>query len=57
MSAAERRGAAFVGALAAINEARADQPPHHGGYVWRNGAEMVWECADDCPHPIHEAQP
>ena len=27
---------------------------HEGGYVWRNGAEMEWECAEFCPHPSHD---
>lgn len=31
--------------------------PHQGRYVWRNGAELAWECDDDCPHPTHEEQP
>ena len=31
---------------------------HSGGrFVWRNEAELVWECNDDCPHPSHEEQP
>ncbi len=30
---------------------------HTGGYVWRNSAEQVWECDDDCPHPIHDDWP
>ena len=30
---------------------------HQGGYQWRNTAELVWECADDCPHPSHRDQP
>ncbi len=54
MSAAGQRGAAFVAALAAINESRADQPPHIGRHVWRNGAELVWECDDNCPHRVHQ---
>lgn len=54
---AEQRGAVFVAALAAINESRSGQLPHLGGYVWRNRAELVWECADDCPHAIHEEDP
>lgn len=29
---------------------------HKGRFVWRN-PETVWVCADDCPHPTHEAQP
>ena len=29
---------------------------HEGDYVWRNSAELVWECEDDCPHPSHEEQ-
>ena len=48
------RGEVFVAALAAINEAREGQPPHAGGYVWKNSAELVWECDDNCPHPVHE---
>jgi hypothetical protein len=27
---------------------------HLGSHVWRNGAELVWECADECPHPDHD---
>lgn len=27
---------------------------HAGGYVWRNGAEMEWECEEHCPHPDHD---
>lgn len=23
---------------------------HRGAFVWANGAELVWECAEDCPH-------
>lgn len=30
---------------------------HVGSHVWKNGAELVWECADECPHPIHEDEP
>lgn len=30
---------------------------HLGSHVWKNGAELVWECADECPHPSHEDQP
>jgi hypothetical protein len=29
---------------------------HKGRFVWRN-PEMVWECADDCPHQTHESRP
>jgi hypothetical protein len=28
--------------------------PHEGRFVWKNQAELVWECADACPHPSHE---
>lgn len=27
---------------------------HRGRFVWHNGAELLWECNDDCPHPSHE---
>lgn len=27
---------------------------HEGDFMWRNAAEMVWECADNCPHPNHD---
>lgn len=30
---------------------------HLGSHVWKNGAELVWECADACPHPTHEDHP
>jgi hypothetical protein len=28
--------------------------PHDGEFVWKNAAELVWECSDDCSHPTHE---
>lgn len=31
-------------------------PVHVGGYVWKNGAELLWECAENCPHPDHDAE-
>lgn len=30
---------------------------HVGWFVWKNNAELVWECDDDCTHPSHEEQP
>lgn len=27
---------------------------HQGEFVWANGAELVWLCAEDCEHPSHE---
>lgn len=27
---------------------------HKGGYVWKNAAEVVWECADDCSQASHD---
>lgn len=27
---------------------------HTGGYTWKNGAELVWECDDDCQHASHD---
>lgn len=38
----------------------AERPPmgwfgeHLGSHVWKNGAELVWECDDECPHPDHD---
>jgi hypothetical protein len=29
-------------------------PVHVGKHEWKNGAEMEWECADNCPHPSHD---
>jgi hypothetical protein len=31
-----------------------DHEVHAGGFVWRNGAEMEWECEEFCPHPSHD---
>ena len=31
-------------------------PNHLGSFIWRNGAEMVWECADACTHPSHDRE-
>lgn len=39
-----------------IEEAH-NPPKCRGSFVWKNGAELVWECADDCPHPSHEEMP
>lgn len=30
---------------------------HLGSHVWKNGAELVWECDDACPHLSHEDHP
>lgn len=27
---------------------------HVGKHEWKNGAEMEWKCADNCPHPDHD---
>lgn len=27
---------------------------HLGAHVWKNEAELAWECADDCSHPAHD---
>ena len=31
-------------------------PGHVGSFVWKNPAELVWECTDGCPHPFHERE-
>lgn len=40
-----------------IEKAHAGVVEHKGCFEWRNPAEQVWECDDDCPHPSHEEQP
>lgn len=27
---------------------------HVGWHKWKNGAELVWVCSRNCPHPSHE---